>query len=111
MELEVPDEAESAEAEAVTAEAAWSAESGAVAGKCGPPVAAMGSPRSPAVACGLARPLRAVLRPAGLIHFHARRGGARALPLHARGRRHQRPGRGGCTAPPRDAELAALGPF
>uniref|UniRef100_O70161-2 Isoform 2 of Phosphatidylinositol 4-phosphate 5-kinase type-1 gamma n=1 Tax=Mus musculus TaxID=10090 RepID=O70161-2 len=32
MELEVPDEAESAEAGAVTAEAAWSAESGAAAG-------------------------------------------------------------------------------
>lgn len=32
MELEVPDEAESAEAGAVTAEAAWAAESGAAAG-------------------------------------------------------------------------------
>lgn len=38
MELEVPDEAESAEAGAVTAEAAWSAESGAAAGKPGPPL-------------------------------------------------------------------------
>lgn len=50
MELEVPDEAESAEAGAVTAEAAWSAESGAEAGKSNPPVAAMGSPHSPAEA-------------------------------------------------------------
>uniref|UniRef100_A0A8C0WRQ7 Uncharacterized protein n=1 Tax=Castor canadensis TaxID=51338 RepID=A0A8C0WRQ7_CASCN len=32
MELEVPDEAESAEAGTVTAEAAWAAESGAAAG-------------------------------------------------------------------------------
>lgn len=93
MELEVPDEAESAEAGAVTAEAAWSAESGAAAGKCYPPVAAMGSPLSPAVVRGLARPLRAAMRPAGSIHSHARRGDARALPLHERGRGHPRAGR------------------
>lgn len=111
MELEVPDEAESAEAGAVTAEAAWSAESGAAAGKCDPRVAAMGSPLSPAVLRGLARPLRAAMRPAGLIHSHARRGDARALPLHERGRGHLRSGRGDCTAPPGDAGLAALGPF
>lgn len=63
MELEVPDEAESAEAEAVTAEAAWSAESGAAAGKYGPPGRCDGlAPlprrgawsRPPALRCGAA---------------------------------------------------------
>lgn len=111
MELEVPDEAESAEAGAVTAEAAWSAESGAAAGNAIPLVVAMGSPLSPAVARGLDRLLRAAVRPAGLIHSQARHGGSRALPLPVRGRGHQRSGRGGYTAPPGDAGLAALGPF
>lgn len=93
MELEVPDEAESAEAGAVTAEAAWSSESGAEAGKSGTPVGAMGSPRSPAVA-PWSRP--AALRGAaarGLCHSHARRGGARALPFHGLGEPALRPGR------------------
>lgn len=63
MELEVPDEAESAEAGAVTAEAAWSAESGAAAGKCDPPGRCDGlAPlprrgawsRPPALRCGAA---------------------------------------------------------
>uniref|UniRef100_A0A8C6RUT9 1-phosphatidylinositol-4-phosphate 5-kinase n=1 Tax=Nannospalax galili TaxID=1026970 RepID=A0A8C6RUT9_NANGA len=42
MELEVPEEAESAEAGAVTAEAAWSLESGAAAGESEPPVCGNG---------------------------------------------------------------------
>lgn len=109
MELEVPDEAESAEAGAVTAEAAWSAESGAAAGKPGPPVAAVRSPRSPAAArwprplaprcaaAGRADPFAVLARGSALSHCTLEGGG-------------QRSGRGRRTAPPGDAGLAALGP-
>lgn len=85
MELEVPDEAESAEAGAVTAEAAWSAESGAEAGKSKPPSLRWARPAPPPRRSGLARWLRAALRPAGLFHSHTRRGGERARPFRARG--------------------------
>lgn len=48
MELEVPDEAESAEAGAVTSEAAWAAESGAAAGNGSGPRVPLCCPNGPA---------------------------------------------------------------
>lgn len=109
MELEVPDEAESAEAGAVTVEAAWSSESGAEAGKSNPPVAAVGSSRSPAAAQwpGPLAPRCAAARWA-VPFAHAARGGARSpIPCAEGGSA----GPGGCTAPPADAGFAAHGRF
>lgn len=48
MELEVPDEAESAEGGTVTSEATWSTESGAVAGNGSGPRVSMCTPSGPA---------------------------------------------------------------
>lgn len=64
MELEVPDEAESAEAGAVTSEAAWAAESGAAAGNsAGPP--SLAAPRVGPPGLPTPRPSGAARAPEG----------------------------------------------
>lgn len=77
MELEVPDEAESAEAGAVTAEAAWAAESGAAAGN-GPGRRVSPLPEWTRRASSPAGPSGAVRAPEGR---RDRLRGGRSLPL------------------------------
>lgn len=105
MELEVPDEAESAEAGAVPAEAAWSSDSGATSGNGaagGAPLGANGPARRPPRRGAVGPPGRGGARgPAAGAPEHSTRGRARGAP----GRPTPGPGdapRGprGCSAPP-----------